>query len=78
MASEAQLTIWLGEAETALHRLMTGSMVEEISGPNNTRTRFMATDIAKLQSYIVNLGQLISTAQTGYRHRPIYFTPDLG
>lgn len=78
MASAAQLAIWLGEAETALHRLMTGSMVEEISGPNNTRTRFMPTDIAKLQAYIGNLEQLISTAATGYRHRPIYFTPDLG
>lgn len=77
MATEAQLTIWLTEAEAALHRLMTGSMVEEISGPNNTRTRFMKADIDKLQAYIVSLGTLISTAQTGFRQRPIYFTPDM-
>jgi hypothetical protein len=78
VASEAQLTTWKDEAEVALHRLMTGSMVEEISGPNNTKTRFMPADLEKLQAYIGYLEGLISTASTGFRRRPIYFTPDLG
>lgn len=77
MASAAQLAIWRDEAEVALHRLMTGSMVEEISGPNNIRTRFMPADIEKLQAYIDRLDGLISTAATALRHRPIFFTPGL-
>jgi gpW len=78
MATAEQFTTWRDEAEQALHRLATGSMVEEIAGPNNMRTRFMAADMDKLQKYIEFLDGQISRVTSGMRQRPIYFTPRLG
>ena len=67
------------QAQLAMHRLVTGSMVEELQGPNNTRTRFMATDTEKLAAYIVWIDSQIAAVATGQsqRHRPVYFTPDM-
>lgn len=45
----------LDEAKTALHKLMTGSMREEIRDANGGSVRYFPTDIEKLRGYIAIL-----------------------
>ncbi|MCL5745016.1 MAG: gpW family protein [Acidobacteria bacterium] len=74
MADLDTLRTRLTEAETALHRLQTGSAVEEIAAPDGSRTRFMPTDAARLEAYIGSLTQQIERASRGFPRGPIYFT----
>jgi len=73
MADLTTLRARFTEAETALHRLQTGSAVEEVSSPDGTRTRFTTTDAARLEKYITALAQQIERAVRGYPRGPIYF-----
>ena len=77
MASLTVLNQRLDEAETAMHRLATGSMVEEITGPNQTKTKFMPSDMAKLEKYVGYLKSQIAAAN-GRGCKPIGFTFNLG
>lgn len=77
MADLVTLNQRLTEAESALHRLATGSMVEEITGPNQTKTRFMASDMDRLQKYIGLLKSDIARV-SGRGYKPIGFTFNLG
>lgn len=71
MATAAELTTWLTEAEAALHRLMTGSRVEEIESPAG-RVRYTTSNIGDLERYIARLKQQIEAAARGNR-QPIFF-----
>lgn len=71
MATLIELTDWLSEAELALHRLMTGSRVEEIDSPSG-RVRYTNTNVADLERYIARLKQQIEAASRGNR-KPILF-----
>ncbi|WP_321829756.1 gpW family head-tail joining protein [Thalassovita sp.] len=56
MADEATLSARLTEAETALHKLMMGSLIVEVEYEGH-RTKFKSTDEQKLRSYIRDLKQ---------------------
>ena len=71
MATATELTAWLSEAELALHRLMTGSRVEEIESPAG-RVRYTTNNIGDLERYIARLKQQIETTTRGNR-KPILF-----
>lgn len=74
MATIAELQTRRSEAEAARHRLMTGSMVEETTGPDGTKVKFFGPGaLEKLNSYIDQIDAEIRTAQTGRRSRPIFF-----
>ncbi|HEY3417756.1 MAG TPA: gpW family head-tail joining protein [Armatimonadota bacterium] len=73
MADTATLQARRTEAETALHRLQTGSSVEEVSAPDGTRTRFTPADAVRLENYIASLGRQIESAGRGFPRGPIYF-----
>ena len=66
MATQAQLSAWLEEAENALHALSIGSQARVVVDHNGERVEFTATSIAKLQAYITSLKRqlgLIGPAQ---------------
>jgi hypothetical protein len=71
MATLTELTTWLAEAELALHRLMTGSRVEEVQFADR-RVRYTAVNIGELQKYIASLKQQIEATTRGNR-KPILF-----
>lgn len=71
MAELAQLQTWLTEAETALHKLQTGTRVVDVTH-EDTRTRYQEADIAKLEKYISSLKMQISVAQGNPARRPIW------
>lgn len=70
MADLAQLQTWLTEAETALHKLQTGTRVVDVTY-EDTRTRYQEGDIAKLERYIASLKLQISIADGSGRRRAI-------
>jgi hypothetical protein len=71
MATATELATWVTEAELALHRLMTGSRVEEIQF-SDRRVRYTAANIGELQKYIASLKQQIEATTRGNR-KPILF-----
>ena len=71
MAAVMELSTWLTEAELALHRLMTGSRMEEIAF-GDRRVRYTSANISDLQKYIASLKQQIEAATRGNR-KPILF-----
>lgn len=75
MTDVATLRTWLTEAETARHKLATGSLVEELRH-GETRTKFTTTDMEKLEAYIASLKSQIAVAEgtAASRRRPITLT----
>ncbi len=71
MTTATELAAWLSEAEIALHRLMTGSRVEEIESPAG-RARYTTSNIGDLERYIARLKQQIEAATRGNR-KPVFF-----
>lgn len=71
MATATELTAWLSEAQLALHRLMTGSRVEEIESPAG-RVRYTNATTGDLRTYISGLNQQIEATDRGNR-KPIHF-----
>ncbi len=71
MATQAELEARLTEAEAALHRLLTGSRVEEIDSPSG-RVRYTSANTGDLERYLAWLKQQIETTQRGNR-KPILF-----
>jgi hypothetical protein len=71
MATQAELEARITEAETALHRLLTGSRVEEIDSPSG-RVRYTSTNTVDLERYLAWLKQQLETTQRGNR-KPILF-----
>ncbi len=51
----------LAEAQAALHSLMTGSRIAEITNPNGGKVSFAAADADKLRAYITQLQQASTT-----------------
>lgn len=74
MATEQEWATRLTEAETALHKLMTGSAVVELTSPDGTRVRYQEADLQKLQSY-VDYCQLKKLQAAGTPAGPIYILP---
>lgn len=54
MPDTATLEAWLAQAETALHKLLTGTLAVQVDY-QGTRTTFAAGDEAKLRAYIAEL-----------------------
>lgn len=75
MADLATLQGWLSEAETARHKLLTGSLRQRVSY-NGQDVTFAQTEIDKLDSYIASLRAQIAAASGDQRQtlRPIHFT----
>lgn len=55
MATEQQLTAWLAEAEQARHELIMGNKAVTVSTGSGKSVSFAATDLGKLDAYIVSL-----------------------
>ena len=72
MADLATLETRLIEAETALHRLMTGSRVEAINSPTG-KVQYTSANLGDLEKYIASLKQQIEATSRGPR-KPIFFT----
>lgn len=45
----------LAQAQAALHKLLTGSMVAEVKKPDGSSVKFTAADESKLRAYISQL-----------------------
>lgn len=75
MPDISTLRTWLSQAETARHRLVTGSMAELLTHGDQT-TRFTPANIDKLEAYIASLQSQIAGADgtASQRRRPINFT----
>lgn len=67
----------LTEAETALHKLLTGSKVQEIRHGQNEQMTFAKADVPQLRLYInelrAQLGLDPVTPPRGRARRPVYF-----
>jgi len=76
MVELSQLRAWLTEAETARHKLLTGSLRQRVSYNGKNDVTYAQTDIAKLESYISSLKSQIAAAEGSGRGamRPIHFT----
>lgn len=76
MPDIAQLQTWLTEAETARHKLLTGSLRQRVSYNGQADVTFATTDIARLDAYIASLKSQIAVADGSGRGatRPIHFT----
>lgn len=74
MTDITTLRTWLSQAETARHKLLTGSLVEQLQHGDQT-TRFTRTDIDKLEAYIASLRSQIAgeDGTAAQRRRPINF-----
>jgi cytochrome c553 len=59
----ADNTALIQEAQTALHALMTGSRVVEITSANGSKVSFSDTNTAQLEAYITKLQASDTTAQ---------------
>lgn len=71
MADATTLETRLDEAETALHRLMTGARVEELDSPSG-KVKYTPATMGELKRYIGWLKQQIEAATRGSR-RPVFF-----
>lgn len=66
MATTEQLTIWLSEAEVALHKLQTGRSVRVVvDGNNSERVEYTTASISKLQAYIADLKRQLGMTTPG-------------
>lgn len=76
MADLATIQARLAEAEAALHRINTGSMVEEITSPSGDKIRYTAASAKNLEAYVTSLAAQAATLQpsstTRSRRGPIY------
>ena len=62
----------LAEAESALHRLMTGSLEVTVSVGGYGATTYAQTDIKQLKTYIGQLKSDIAALEGRPRRRPIF------
>jgi predicted house-cleaning NTP pyrophosphatase (Maf/HAM1 superfamily) len=52
----------LSEAESARHRLLTGSAIEQVDMSNGQRVTYTRVTLKELDSYIANLRALVAAA----------------
>ncbi|KRR16874.1 gpW family head-tail joining protein [Bradyrhizobium retamae] len=76
MADLVTLQGWLLEAETAKHKLLTGSLEQTVRYNGQNEVTFAKTDIDKLDAYISSLRSQIGDIEGDPRKvsRPIHFT----
>lgn len=55
MATTAQMTAWLTEAETAYHKLVTGTSARVVVDQNGERVEYTSANRNALRSYIEDL-----------------------
>jgi len=60
--SSATLSLWLTEAQSALHDLSVGKKVVSISAADGKRISFTPAEVASLRSYVLRLQRAISIA----------------
>ncbi len=74
MADLVTLQGWLAEAETARHKLLTGSLRASVTYNGQNVVSFARTEIGALDSYIAALRAQIGTGNGDARQtvRPIY------
>ena len=60
--SSATLSLWLTEAQTALHDLSVGKKVVTIASADGKRISFTPSETKELRSYILRLQRAISIA----------------
>lgn len=75
MTDLATLQAWLTEAETARHKLVTGSLRASV-GYNGQQVTFSKTQLADLDAYIASLKSQIAGIEGDARavRRPIHLT----
>ena len=75
MADLATLQGWLTEAETAKHKLLTGSLAATVKYNGQNEVTYANTDIDKLDAYIASLRAQIGGLEGDVSKisRPIYF-----
>jgi hypothetical protein len=76
LADLATLQGWLLEAETARHKLVTGSLRVTVRYNGENEVTFAKTDMASLDAYIASLRSKIAALDGSARQttRPIHFT----
>lgn len=67
--SVSTLNTWLGEAQTALHKLSIGAQVVSVRTGDKSVT-FTAGETGKLQSYIRSIQTAIAVAEGGPTPKP--------
>lgn len=73
MATQQQLTAWLADAEQARHELIMGNKAVSVSTSSGRSVSFAATDLAKLDNYIVSLrSQLGQETGAGFPFVPTF------
>lgn len=75
MTDTTTLQTWLSQAETARHKLATGSKAEMVRH-GDTETRFTAANLGDLETYIANLRSQLSASDgtPTTQRRPIYLS----
>lgn len=75
MTDTTTLRTWLTQAESARHKLVTGSKVERLQH-GDTSTQFTPANLADLDSYIASLKSQLAGADAAPTQvrRPINFT----
>ena len=75
MATSAETwTERAAEAETAIHKLMTGARVVELTSPDGTRVQYQEADLQKLQDYLTFCEGKAREA-AGQGRGPVYVLP---
>lgn len=69
MATAAQITTWLTEAETARHQLATGQLITEV-WRDGRRIIYAGMTLAALESYIATLRTDLAAATAAEAGRP--------
>jgi hypothetical protein len=71
MTDVATLETYLTQAQTALHKLMTGDKRVAVSFPDGGSITYQSTDIGALQNYIASLERQINDGSSaGSKRRP--------
>jgi hypothetical protein len=73
MATQSEIETRITEAEVALHSLITGGGVVEITDADGSRVRYAESDVSKLQSYLSFLQLQLASTASGISRRPITF-----
>lgn len=71
MASLTTLQTWLTEAETALHKLSTGSQTVEVKKPDGATVKFTSATTHDLRAYIADLKAQIAVLTNKVSRRAI-------
>lgn len=72
MPTISELQTRLSEAETALHRLLTGTQVVQVRDASGRQVSYSASNLKDLRAYIADLKRQLDQPQ-GYRAARVLF-----